>query len=335
MINSQHNNRGPDWLLFFYSVPAKPAGSRTKIWRKLNRIGAIKLKGAVYILPYSDEHQEILQWLISELSALGGDGAFVATESIEPLTRDEIIQLFNNQCTERYHKLTDKFGALERKTARYKQNGQPGGGKKSLTGQLNKLQRELSTIQKTDFFTSEFGVELTNRTRNIKNEIEQLTLAQRKKPQTNNIKITAQKREDYQKKTWVTRKNPFVDRMASAWLIRSFIDGQARFSFINTGHPLPEDGDQVTYDIARGDFTHVNNLCTFEVLQIAFDLQDQGLAKLSEIVHAIDLHDESRRYPEAEGVEKILKGIQKTASDSDSALKKGMDVIDALYASFT
>ncbi|HHD64275.1 MAG TPA: hypothetical protein ENK96_07945 [Desulfobulbaceae bacterium] len=333
MKNRQHNINSPGWLLFFYSVPAKPAGSRTKIWRKLNRIGAIKLKGAVYILPYSDEHQEILQWLISELSALGGDGAFVKTKAIEPLTQDEIIQLFNNQCTERYHKLTDKFSALERKTTQYKQNGQPG-REKSLALQLNKLQRELSTIQKTDFFTSKFGVELTNRTRSIKNEIEQLTLAQRKKPQTNSIKITAQKREDYQKKTWVTRKNPFVDRMASAWLIRSFIDNQARFLFIDAGHPLPEDGDQVTYDIARGDFTHVNDLCTFEVMQIAFDLHNQALAKLSKIVHAIDLHDESRRYPEAEGVETILKGIQKTASDSDSALKKGMDVIDALYASF-
>jgi hypothetical protein len=334
MINRQHDNNAPGWLLFFYSVPAKPAGSRTKIWRKLNRIGAVKLKGAVYILPYSDEHQEILQWLISELSSLGGDGAFVATESIEPLTQDEIIQLFNSQCTERYHKITDKFGALERKTAQHKQNNQAGGGK-ILTGQLNKLQRELSIIQKTDFFRSKFGIELIQRTKNLKNEIEQLTLAQRKKPQTNSIKITMQKREDYQKKTWVTRKNPFVDRMASAWLIRSFIDSQARFSFIEAGQPLPEDGDQVTYDVTRGDFTHVNNLCTFEVMQIAFDLQDPGLAKLSRIVHAIDLHDESRRYPEAEGVEKILTGIQKTASDSDSALKKGMDVIDALYASFT
>jgi len=331
----QNSMKNPSWLLFFYTVPARPVGSRTKIWRKLTKIGAVKLKSAVYILPYSDEHHEILQWLISELSSLGGDGALVRTETIEPLKPGEIVDLFNRQCAERYHKLTDGFDGLERKIDLVRQNVKTGPGK-NLTGQLKKLQKELYAIKKIDFFTSKFGVELEDRMKNLKNEVDQLAAASRKKqPESDTIITLARKRKDYQGKTWITRKNPFVDRMASAWLIRKFIDNQAVFAFIDDTELEHVDAESVTFDIRNGDFTHTDDLCTFEILVISFGLKDRILQHISHIVHDIDLCDDKYRSQAAAGVEIILSGIKKSATTDFSALEKGMDVFEALYASFT
>ncbi len=331
-MNKKSSKIQKGWLLFFYTVPAKPAGSRTKVWRKLSKIGAVKLKSAVYILPESEEHIEILTWLIAEISSLGGEGAFASSPAIAPFSTEEIIALFNRQSDRHYQHLSERIDRLEQKISRKNQNIKT----KNLTTRVNKLQHELYSIKKTDFFSSKKGIEIESRIRELKNEVDRLTTAEKKQIPVadNRLHISLRESKNYQQKTWVTRKNPFVDRMACAWLIRSFIDSQAKFTFIDDNHPLP-DGDQVSYDITRGDFTHVNDLCTFEVMQIAFDLHDPGLARLSRIVHAIDLREGKNASPETEGVEMILSGIQKTATDSNSALEKGMDVFAALYASFT
>lgn len=331
----KNSTKNPDWLLFFYTVPAKPVGSRTKIWRKLTKIGAVKLKGAVYILPYSDEHHEILQWLISELSSLGGDGALVRTETIEPLNSGEIIDLFNRQCADRYHKLTDSFVSLEWKIDMLKKNVKTG-LEKNLAAQLNKLQKELYAIGKTDFFKSKIGIELESRIKILKNEVPQLaSVSKKRQPKTDNIQSLGQKREDYQGKTWITRTNPFVDRMASAWLIRKFIDNQAQFAFIDDTEHEKVDPGSITFDIRNGDFTHFEDLCTFETLIVSFALKDRILQRIARIIHDIDLNEDKHRSLEADGVEMILSGIRKTATTDSSALEKGMDVLEALYASFT
>lgn len=331
-MNKKSSKAQKGWLLFFYTVPTKPAGSRTKVWRKLSKIGAVKLKSAVYLLPESEEHVEILTWLVAEISSLGGEGAFAQSPTIAPFSRKELVDLFNRQSDRNYQQLNEQLDRLEQKISRKTQNIKI----KNLTNQVNKLQRELYSIKKTDFFSSKRGIESERRIQDLKNEVDRLMTAEKKHIPVadSRLHISLRENKDYQKKTWITRKNPFVDRMACAWLIRSFIDSQAKFVFIDDTHPLP-DAHQVSYDISRGDFTHVNDLCTFEVLQIAFDLHNPGLAKLSRIVHAIDLREEKNATPEAEGVEMILAGIRKTTTDSNSALERGMDVFAALYASFT
>ncbi len=324
-----------DWLLFFYTVPAKPVGSRTKIWRKLSKIGAVKLKGTAYLLPYSDQHHEILQWLISELSSLGGEGALVRTDTVEPLGQSEIISLFDGQCAKLYHKLLEGFDALERKIDILRQSDRTDSGK-NLTGQLKKLQRKLHSVKKVDFFTSTFGVELENRMKSLTNEFYQLASAGKKRQsKADTMKTPLRKKKDYQGKTWVTRKNPFVDRMASAWLIRKFIDNQAVFAFIDDKDLKPPGGGIVTFDIKNGDFTHTRDLCTLEILIISFDLGDRVPQHISNIVHNIDLQDDKYRSPEADGIEMILSGVRNSVATDSSALEKGMDLFEALYASFT
>ncbi len=321
------------WLLFFYTVPTKPAGNRTKIWRKLSKIGAVKLKSAVYILPVSEEHVEILTWLVAEISSLGGEGAFAQSPAIAPFSEKELVDLFNRQSDRNYQQLNERLDRLQQKITR-KTNSI---SIKELTAGLNRLQRELYSIKKTDFFCSKQGIKSEKQIQNLKNEIDRLMTAEKKQIPVadSRRRISLRERKDYQQKIWVTRKNPFVDRMACAWLIKSFIDSRPTFVFIDEDHPLPVDEAQVSYDITRGDFTHVNELCTFEVMLIAFDLHDPGLTRLSGIVHAIDLREEKNSAPESEGVEMILAGIRKTAADSADALAQGMDVFAALYASFT
>ncbi len=331
-MNKKPAQKQINWLLFFYTVPAKPAGNRTKVWRKLSKIGAVKLKSAVYLLPETEEHTEILTWLIAEISSLGGEGSFAKSQAIEPFSNKELIDLFNRQCERHYYQLGEKFELLEREITGYPRNT----GSKALTSKINKLEREFSILKKTDFFSSKKGIEIEKRLRQVKNEIDRLTTADKKQiPAADRRRsIPLLLKEKYQQKIWVTRKNPFVDRMACAWLIRSFIDRQAKFAFIEDNHHLQGE-EHVSFDITRGDFTHVNDLCTFEVMQIAFDLHDPGLIRLAKVVHAIDLREEKNASPEIEGVEMILAGIRKTAPDSNSALEKGMDVFTALYASFT
>jgi hypothetical protein len=94
-----------EWLLVFYSVPSHPVSNRMKVWRKLSKAGAVQLKGAVYILPATEEHEEFLQWLISEVKSMGGDGAFVRSTEIRPMTDADIRRLFTQQADQEYHRL--------------------------------------------------------------------------------------------------------------------------------------------------------------------------------------------------------------------------------------
>src|SRR5512143_1155133 len=86
-----------EWLLVFYSVPSHPVSNRMKIWRKLAKVGAVQLKGSVYILPATEEHEEFCQWLIGEVKSMGGDGAFVKGAEIKTMTDTDIRRLLTMQ----------------------------------------------------------------------------------------------------------------------------------------------------------------------------------------------------------------------------------------------
>ena len=139
--------------------------------------------------------------------------------------------------------------------------------------------------------------------------------------------------EEYQDKTWATRKRPFVDRFASAWLIKKFIDENASFVFIDENNLDKMDKDVIPFDIRGGRFTHAGDLCTFEVLMKSFSLKDKTLRKIAEIVHELDVKDDKFRNPEAKGIEDILSGIRKTAKDDNESLGKGIAIFEMLHVS--
>ncbi|HWR72547.1 MAG TPA: chromate resistance protein ChrB domain-containing protein, partial [Nitrospirota bacterium] len=145
--------------------------------------------------------------------------------------------------------------------------------------------------------------------------------------------ITLKRAKDYQEKTWATRKNPFVDRMASAWLIRRFIDPKAVFTFIDERNIGSLDAAAVPFDMRGAAFTHVGDLCTFEVLVKSFGIRDKTVKKIAEIVHDLDVKDDKYRRPETSGVEDILAGIRKTAKSDADGLERGMAAFEMLYQS--
>ena len=137
---------------------------------------------------------------------------------------------------------------------------------------------------------------------------------------------------DYHARVWVTRPRPGVDRMASAWLIRRFIDAQARFAFAVDRNALPH--DSVPFDMFGVEFSHQDDNCTFETLCSLFSIQDAAVGRVAAIVHDLDLKDERFGAPEAPTVAAVVGGLQLATSDDDTLLAEGMKLFDSLFRSF-
>lgn len=322
----------PGWLLAFYSVPSMPANNRIKIWRKLARAGAIPLKGAVYILPYSEEHYELFQWLISEVSSMGGEGDFVRVEHVETMKDLEIINLFNKQRESKYRNIEKGLDGLERKISSIKKGGR-GQNKVLLLRQIDKIMRGYEEVRRIDFFLSKAGSKVEERIRDIRHEIDVIFGTKGDMPVVTVASIPQRRIRDYRKKLWITRKAPFIDRIASAWLIKRFIDKEASFDFMDEKEIGGKRDNMVTFDVRGGEFTHAGDMCTFEVILKAFGLKDKALKKIAEIVHELDMKDDKYKNPESRGIEELLRGLIKTAKGDTEVLEKGMAVFEMLYAS--
>jgi hypothetical protein len=132
-------------------------------------------------------------------------------------------------------------------------------------------------------------------------------------------------------KTWVTRKNLFVDRIACGWLIRRFVDHSAVFKFV----PNPQYGakpGEIRFDMFEGEYTHEGGRCTFEVMIQRLQLQDHALGPLSEVVHDIDLKDTKYGRSETDGFNALLSGLVASHLDDDQRMEEGYRLFDNLYA---
>jgi hypothetical protein len=132
---------------------------------------------------------------------------------------------------------------------------------------------------------------------------------------------------------WVTRTGVMIDRIASAWLIRRFIDPAARFKFV-TGHGYRPAPGELRFDMSGGEFTHEGDRCTFEVLLERFRLRDSTLGTIAEIVHDLDLGDARYERPECQGVGRMIVGIALNTPDDALRLEQGATLLDGLYESF-
>ena len=130
--------------------------------------------------------------------------------------------------------------------------------------------------------------------------------------------------------TWVRRPRPGVDRMSSAWLIRTFIDPEARFVFADQPEP-----DQVAYDMYAGDFTHQGEACTFEVLVRRFRIADAAVRRIAEVVHDLDLNDAKYLHPEAQTIGLLVEGVRESQPDDRRALEVGISIFAAFHQGVT
>src|SRR6266568_1361289 len=228
---------GGRWLLLIHQLPPKPDYFRVKVWRRLQRIGAVAIKNSVYVLPHTEQASEDFQWLRREIVAGGGEASVCQAAFVDGLSDGQIEALFRAQ-----------------RDAEYGELARPVHGR-----------------------------------------------------------------------TWVTRSGVHVDRIASAWLIRRFIDPKARFRFV-ASHDARTAPGVLRFDMFESEYTHVGDRCTFETLVARFGLTDAGLAVIGELVHDIDCKDGKFGRGETAGLERMIAGVVR--------LERGAAVLDDLYEAF-
>jgi hypothetical protein len=297
----------PRWLLLIHQLPKQPEYLRVKVWRRLQRLGAVAVKNAVYALPRSEERNEDLQWVMREIVAGGGEAVLVEASFVQGMRDDQVETLFNQARDADYEELVEQIRALAKPR-----------GKHKLDAELQRLQRRLDEIAAIDFFHA-------SSRETAAGLLEEL--------RTKSATKGNGKPERYSGRTWVTRKGIHVDRMASAWLIKRFIDPKAKFKWVPPKGYVPRKGE-LRFDMFEAEFTHVGNLCSFEVLMQRTGQKDRALQAIAEIVHDIDIKDDLYGRPETAGVASLVAGIALTSADDDERLARAGAALDQLYEVF-
>jgi hypothetical protein len=313
------------WLLLLQQIPRTPGYLRVKIWRRLQKLGAVAVKNGVYALPLSEEHNEDLRWVMEEVVSGGGEATLVEAAFIHGLSDHEVEGLFNKARDADYGELAEQIRAVAQ---RLPKRGKLSDEKRhKLEAELKELRDAYAAAETIDFFSSS-GRETT---RGLLEELERRVRGLGRPAEK--AEATTPKRESYRGRTWVTRKGIFVDRIASAWLIRRFIDPQAKLKFVAGKGYQPSPGE-LRFDMFDAEFTHVGDACTFEVLLEHMGIDDAALHAIGEVVHDIDLKDEKFGRPQAAGVETLLAGVALRAKDDEERLARGSAILDDLYEVF-
>ena len=309
---------GARWLLLIHQLPAKPAYARVKIWRRLKGLGAVTVKNSVYALPANAETQEDFAWLVKEIADLGGEAFVCEAQLVDGLDDGEVQTLFDAARDEEYVEISAAAREL--------------GGKRSdgtdaeFATQLARLRKRLDEIVAIDFFGADGREPAEGLVSGLEAGLHE---------EDNAVTATETKAasDPLKGRTWVTRQGVQVDRIASAWLIRRFIDEAARFKFVpGTGYAAQP--GELRFDMFEGEFTHRGDRCTFEVLLAEAKLDDPALAAIGEIIHDIDLKDGKYGREEAAGVRSLITGIAASHKDDTQRLERGAVLLDDLYSSF-
>ena len=311
------------WLLLIHQLPAQPAYLRVKIWRRLQGIGAIPLKNGVHVLPMNEETQEDFEWLLREIRKGGGEAVVCEARLIDGITDQDIRALFDRARDADYAEVVKDAQAL-RKSLRPRPKPD---ALADVRAQVARLRKRLADIVAIDFFGA-IGRETAEAAiRNLEARLNEDADVKGKD------QSAAKPAETLRNRTWVTRQGVQVDRIASAWLIKRFIDRGARFKFVpGTGY-TPQPGE-LRFDMFEGEFTHRGDRCTFEVLLDRCALKDAALRAIAEIIHDIDLKDGKFGRTEVAGIRTLIEGIGAATSDDTQRIARGGEVFNDLYEYF-
>jgi hypothetical protein len=306
------------WLVLIVRLPPRPSSGRVRAWRKLRALGAVALKSSVYLLPASPEHYEQLQWLAQEAQRTGGDATLLQVERVENLPATELVRLFRAAREPEYRAIADRYRrllpALESRTRR------PAAVAR-VADEAARLARELQRIVAIDFFGAPGRAE-AERLRDA--------VARRLAGGAPASPAPATPLGDVRGRRWATRPRPHIDRIASAWLIRRFVDPTAEFVF---APPEAFPPGAIPFDVVGAELGHHGDDCTFETLLRRTGLADARLAALAEIVHDVDLRDGRFARVEAPGIDLALRGLLAALDDDQAVLAHGLTLFDGLYRS--
>lgn len=302
MASTNEASRG--WLLLLYTLPTGKTAGRVSLWRKLKKTGALALKTSTYVLPDEPAHLERFQWLAQQVRDDGGEATVAHVTHIENLPGDALAQLFNEARAIDYAALAKALNEL----AASGPDAEP----------LEKLHRQFQEVRAIDYFDCPAA-------HDVEMLLQRVTGSDQPSATAQNLLDT----KDFQRRVWLTRPHPEIDRVGSAWLIRTFIDPSAIFVFAPAPSAQP---GAIPYDIVDVEFTHHGDDCTFETLLKRFAIADPTVQKIGEMIHDADLEDGKFQRAECIGLDLLFKGWARLSLDDHEILEKGFACFDALRA---
>jgi hypothetical protein len=314
------------WLLLIHQLPPKPAYLRVKIGRHLQRLGAVAIKNSVYVLPATDQAREDFAWVYREILEGGGDASVCEARFFEGLSDEQIEELFHAARNADYQALADEARAVQKAFPR--RGEVPAARRAELEAQVARLEKQLAEIAAIDFFGTAHRIAVEGLVRGLAARLRGGASAGARGG-SSSMRI-----DEVRGRTWITRKNIGVDRIASAWLVRRFIDPDARFKFVNGKGYAPEPGE-LRFDMFEAEFTHEGDRCTFEVLLDRFGISNPALRLIAEIVHDMDLKDEKFGRPERAGLDRLIDGLAASEQDDEARLIRGSALFGDLYQAFS
>jgi len=303
------------WHLLVLSLPTENATARMRAWRSLKAAGAAVLRDGVYLMPAGEPHAGTLRAVADDVRANGGEAQVFEAE---PATAAEYAPLFDRGAD---------FGALLSEIGNCRA-ALAGDTTHQVLKQARKLRKAFEQLAATDFFPGEAQLQTAAALSSL--EVDAARAAAPDEPHAAARTIERLDAATYRGRVWATRRRPWVDRLASAWLIRRFIDRQARFLWLKSPADCPKRA--LGFDFDGATFTHVGARVTFETLLASFGLETPALLRLGVLVHGLDAG--GVMPPEAAGVERVLAGMRDAIADDDQLLLAAAGVFEGLLVAF-
>ncbi len=305
-----------NWLLLIISLPTENATARMRIWRALKTLGCASLRDGVWLLPSRPDTHARFDGIAEDTHKSGGE-AWVLALQADAQQADSFPALFDRSAD---------YGAWLEELAQFDPLA---ADIASTRKQLKGLGKRLAAITDTDYFPHPLQTTARERLHTAEAAVRGRTVSA--EPTSQQGEPERLDKENFQGKNWATRRDLWVDRLASAWLIHRFIDPQAQFLWLDDTAVCPTDALGFDFDGAR--FSHIGRYVTFETLLHSFGLaQDIRLQRLAHLVHTLDVGGNA---PEAAGFAVLLKGLKHRSPNDDVLLAEGGQLLDDLYCAFS
>lgn len=302
------------WLLLVLGLPTANATERMRAWRALKACGSAVLRDGVYLLPDHAAGREALEAIEREVLAINGTAYLVSIREPE----ERFMALFDRG--EEYARLREDIAnCLDELT---------GENALQTARHVRKLRKAFSQLAAIDFFPGEARQLTESALQALETAISRALSAD--EPSSHEEPIAPLARADFQGRRWATRKRPWVDRLASAWLIRRFIDPTAEILWLDAPHDCP--ADALGFDFDGAAFSHVGQRVTFETLLASFQLESPALLRIAAVVHYLDVG--GNQPPEASGIERVLAGLRDSIVDDDQLLQAAGSLFNGLLTAF-
>lgn len=308
------------WSMLVISLPSAHKTPRMRVWRALKANGAEPLRDGVYVLPESARTREVLNEQACDVIRSGGTAHIVSFMSASEGQQRELVGLFDR--VDEYAALLGKVDRLKRRIGKLDEM--------DARRAVLSVRRDLDAVTAIDFFPSASHSQIEVSLADVETALDRRLSPD--EPRSAAGDVSKRDPLKYRGRTWATREHLWIDRVASAWLIRRFVDPKARFQWIAKSKDCPKRA--VGFDFDGAEFTHVGGRVTFEVLLAAFGLSDDhALARLGALVHYLDVGGVA--LPEASGFAAVAAGMRAERPTDDAFFAAMAAVFDAFYASFS